>query len=69
MVLKSIGQVFGFGPNNQRNVNLNKETENLTPEFSNLKQIGRCSAEMILLFTYNISNIWHVQDIGLLRSI
>jgi len=40
MVLKSIGQVFGFGPNNQRNVNLNKETENLTPEFSNLKQIG-----------------------------
>ena len=40
MVLKSIGQVFGFGPNNQRNVNLNKETENLTPEFTNLKQIG-----------------------------
>ena len=40
MVLKSIGQVFGFGPNNQRNVNLNKETENLTPEFINLKQIG-----------------------------
>ena len=40
MVLQSIGQVFGFGPNNQRNVNLNKQTENLTPEFSNLKQIG-----------------------------
>ena len=40
MVLQSIGQVFGFGPNNQRNVNLNKETENLTPEFTNLKQIG-----------------------------
>ena len=40
MVLKSIGQVFGFGPNNQRNVNLNKETENLTPDFTNLKQIG-----------------------------
>jgi len=40
MVLQSIGQVFGFGPNNQRNVNLNKETENITPEFSNLKQIG-----------------------------
>jgi len=40
MVLQSIGQVFGFGPNNQRNVNLNKETENKTPEFSNLEQIG-----------------------------
>ena len=26
---------------------------------SNLKQIGRWSAEMILLFTYNRSNIWH----------
>ena len=36
---------------------------------SNLKQIGRWSAEMILLFTYNRSNIWPVQDIGLLRSI
>ena len=36
---------------------------------SNLKQIGRWSAEMILLFTYNRSNIWHIQDIGLLRAI
>ena len=36
---------------------------------SNLKQIGRWSAEMILLFTYNRSNIWPVQDIGLLRAI
>ena len=36
---------------------------------SNLRQIGRWSAEMILLFTYNRSNIWPVQDIGLLRSI
>jgi DNA-3-methyladenine glycosylase II len=36
---------------------------------SNLKQIGRWSAEMILLFTYNRSNIWPIQDIGLLRSI
>ena len=35
----------------------------------NLKQIGRWSAEMILLFTYNRSNIWPVQDIGLLRAI
>ena len=36
---------------------------------SELKQIGRWSAEMILLFTYNRSNIWPVQDIGLLRAI
>jgi DNA-3-methyladenine glycosylase II len=36
---------------------------------SNLRQIGRWSAEMILLFTYNRSNIWPVQDIGLLRAI
>ena len=36
---------------------------------SNLKQIGRWSAEMILLFTYNRSNIWPIKDIGLLRAI
>ena len=36
---------------------------------SDLKQIGRWSAEMILLFTYNRSNIWPLQDIGLLRAI
>ena len=36
---------------------------------SQLKQIGRWSAEMILLFTYNRPNIWPVQDIGLLRGI
>ena len=36
---------------------------------SNLRQIGRWSAEMILLFTYNRSNIWPVQDIGLLKAI
>jgi DNA-3-methyladenine glycosylase II len=36
---------------------------------SELRQIGRWSAEMILLFTYNRSNIWPIQDIGLLRSI
>lgn len=36
---------------------------------SRLKQIGRWSAEMILLFTYNRSNIWPIQDIGLLRAI
>ena len=36
---------------------------------SGLRQIGRWSAEMILLFTYNRPNIWPVQDIGLLRAI
>ena len=36
---------------------------------SSLRQIGRWSAEMILLFTLNRPDIWPVQDIGLLRSI
>ncbi len=36
---------------------------------SKLRQIGRWSAEMILIFTYNRPNIWPVQDIGLLRAI
>ena len=36
---------------------------------SQLRQIGRWSAEMILLFTYNRCNIWPIQDIGLLRAI
>ena len=36
---------------------------------SNLRQIGRWSAEMILLFTYNRSNILPIQDYGLLRAI
>ena len=36
---------------------------------SDLRQVGRWSAEMILLFTFNRSNIWPLQDIGLLRAI
>ena len=36
---------------------------------SSLRQIGRWSAEMILLFTFNRSNIWPLQDIGLLRAV
>ena len=36
---------------------------------STLRQIGRWSAEMILLFTFNRSNVWPIQDIGLLRAI
>ena len=36
---------------------------------SDLRQIGRWSAEMILIFNLNRSNIWPIQDIGLLRAI
>ena len=36
---------------------------------SQLRQIGRWSAEMVLIFFYNRPNIWPVQDIGLLRAI
>ncbi len=36
---------------------------------SSLRQIGRWSAEMILIFTLNRPNIWPIQDIGLLRAI
>ena len=34
---------------------------------SQLKQIGRWSAEMILLFTYNRPNIWPIQDLSLIH--
>ena len=47
----------------------NMSNEEAIIYLSQLKQIGRWSAEMILLFTYNRSNIWPVQDIGLLRAI
>ena len=48
--------------------------KNMTDEeaieyLSNLRQIGRWTAEMILLFTFNRSNIWPLQDIGLLRAV
>jgi len=36
---------------------------------SKLRQIGRWSAEMVLLFTFNRSNVWPLQDIGLLRAV
>ena len=47
----------------------NMNDEEAIVYLSSLRQIGRWSAEMILLFTYNRSNIWPVQDIGLLRAI
>ena len=47
----------------------NMSDEKAIVYLSNLRQIGRWSAEMILLFTYNRSDIWPIQDIGLLRAI
>ena len=54
-----------FNPNLIKNMNDEDAIEYLT----NLRQIGRWSAEMILLFTFNRPNIWPLQDIGLLRAI
>ena len=54
-----------FKPNLIKNMSDEQAIEYL----SELRQIGKWSAEMILLFTYNRSNIWPVQDIGLLRAI
>ena len=46
-----------------------KGIKSLATLVSELRQIGKWSAEMILLFTYNRPNIWPIQDIGLLRAI
>ena len=46
----------------------NMSDEEAIEYLSNLRQIGRWSAEMVLLFTYNRPNIWPVQDIGLLGN-
>ena len=54
-----------FNPKLIKNMNDEEAIEYL----SKLRQIGRWSAEMILLFTFNRSNIWPLQDIGLLRAI
>ena len=54
-----------FKPNLIKKMNDEEAIEYLTK----LRQIGRWSAEMILLFTYNRSNIWPLQDVGLLRAI
>ena len=54
-----------FKPNLIKNMTDEEAIEYL----SELRQIGRWSAEMILLFTFNRSNIWPLQDIGLLRAI
>ena len=54
-----------FNPNLIKKMN----DEEAIHYLSELRQIGRWSAEMILLFTYNRPNIWPIQDIGLLRAI
>ena len=54
-----------FKPNLIKNMTDEQAIEYL----SELRQIGRWSAEMILLFTFNRSNIWPLQDIGLLRAV
>ena len=54
-----------FDPNLIKSMN----DEEAITYLSTLRQIGRWSAEMILLFTYNRENIWPIQDIGLLRAI
>ncbi len=66
--IKSLAKQFldkSFKPKSISNMN----DEEAIIYLSRLRQIGRWSAEMILLFTYNRSNIWPVQDIGLLRAI
>ena len=66
--IKSLAKQFidkSFNPRLISNMN----DEEAIIYLSSLRQIGRWSAEMILLFTFNRSNIWPIQDIGLLRAI
>ena len=66
--IKSLAKQFKNKSFNPRLIS-NMNDEDAIIYLSSLKQIGRWSAEMILLFTYNRSNIWPIQDIGLLRAI
>ena len=66
--IKELSKKFlnkSFNPKLINNMNDEEAIEYL----SGLRQIGKWSGEMILLFTYNRPNIWPVQDIGLLRAI
>ena len=54
-----------FNPKKIKKMNDEEAIEYL----SQLRQIGKWSAEMILMFTFNRPNIWPIQDIGLLRAI
>ena len=66
--IKSLAKQFKSKSFNPRLIS-NMNDEEAIIYLSSLRQIGRWSAEMILLFTYNRSNIWPIQDIGLLRAI
>tara|TARA_S200000501_G_scaffold369575_1_gene409274 strand:- start:290 stop:925 length:636 start_codon:yes stop_codon:yes gene_type:complete len=66
--IKSLAKQFLDKTFNPKLIN-RMDDEEAIKYLSNLRQIGRWSAEMILLFTYNRSNIWPIQDIGLLRAI
>ena len=66
--IKELSKKFlnkSFNPKLINNMNDEEAIEYL----SSLRQIGKWSAEMILLFTYNRPNIWPIQDIGLLRAV
>ncbi len=66
--IKELSQKFlnkSFKPHLIKNMN----DEEAIIYLSGLRQIGRWSAEMILIFTLNRPNVWPVQDIGLLRAI
>ena len=45
------------------------EDEEAIIYLSSLRQIGRWSSEMALIFFFNRPDIWPIQDIGLLRAI
>jgi len=47
----------------------NMEDEEAIIYLSSLRQIGRWSSEMALIFFFNRPDIWPIQDIGLLRAI
>ena len=54
-----------FNPKKIKKMNDEEAVEYL----SQLRQIGRWSAEMILMFTFNRQNIWPVLDLGLQKAI
>ena len=59
--IKSLAQKILSKEFNPRLIS-NMSDEDAIIYLSQLRQIGRWSAEMILLFTYNRPNIWPIQD-------
>ena len=66
--IKSLSKVILNKSFNPKLINKMNDEEAII-YLSKLRQIGKWSAEMILLFTFNRPNIWPLQDIGLLRAI